>query len=92
MSTKHKTHLAVKWGRCTVIPWYRQVLALIFGVGVMIIAVWAIDQGQGMWMIIAVAGMAFTTLLLIFGVEVDYIEIANSRIEFTNTSKPKDDE
>ena len=69
------------------IPWYRQFLALVFGVGVVLISVWAIDQGQGAYLIGGVAGMAFLTLLLIFGVEVDSVEIGalGLAIDFTNT-------
>ena len=71
------------------IPWYRQLLALVFGVGVMIISVWAIDQGNGGILISSVAGMSFLTLLLIFGVEVDTIKIGDKvRINFTDTALP----
>jgi len=75
-----------------VIPWYRQILALIFGIGVMAIALLAITEGSGMWTIAGVAGMAFLTLLLIFGVEVDFVEIGSMRIEFTETTRKEDDE
>lgn len=69
-----------------VIPWYRQAIALVFGVGVMLIALWAIQQGSGAWLIGSVVGMAFLTLLLIFGVEIDSIEVTDKvRIDFTNT-------
>lgn len=69
------------------IPWYRQVLALIFGLGVMLIALWGIDQGSGAILIGSVAGMAFLSLLLIFGIEVDSVKIGDKvEIDFTNTS------
>ena len=68
------------------IPWYRQVLALIFGLGVMLIALWGIDQGQGPILIGSVAGMAFLSLLLIFGIEVDSVKIGDKvEIDFTST-------
>lgn len=78
-------------GLIDMIPWYRQVLALVFGLGVMLIALWAIEQGNGRLLIAGVAGMAFTTLLLIFGVEVDQIEIdaIGLRIDFSNTTLSK---
>ena len=69
-----------------VIPWYRQVLALIFGLGVMLIALWGIDQGQGPLLIGSVVGMAFLSLLLIFGIEVDSVRIGDKvEIDFTST-------
>ena len=69
------------------IPWYRQVLALVFGLGVMIIAIWGIDQGSGAMLIGSVVGMAFLSLLLIFGIEVDSIEIGDKfRIDFSSAT------
>jgi len=69
------------------IPWYRQALALVFGLGVMLIALWGIDQGQGPFLIVSVVGMAFLSLLLIFGIEVDSIEIGDKfRIDFSSTT------
>jgi hypothetical protein len=73
-----------------VIPWYRQLLSLIFGLGVILIALWGIDQGSGMVVVLGVAGMAFITLMLLFGIEIDYIEFRGNRIEFTNTSRDDD--
>ena len=68
------------------IPWYRQVLALIFGLGVMLIALWGIDQGQGALLIGSVVGMAFLSLLLIFGIEVDSVRVGDKiEIDFTST-------
>lgn len=78
----------VRWRWCfPVIPWYRQVLALVFGLGVMLIALWAIENGTGRVLIMSVAGMAFLTLLLIFGVEVDSVEVGalGLTVDFTNT-------
>ena len=70
-----------------VIPWYRQLLALVFGLGVMLIALWGIDQGQGPLLIASVVGMAFLSLLLIFGIEVDSVRIGDKiEIDFTSTS------
>lgn len=92
MSYHYNRYIRVKWGRITVIPWYRQLLALIFGMGVMAIALLAIVEGSSMWVIGGVAGMAFLTLLLIFGVEVDYLEIGRLHIEFTGTTRNDDDE
>jgi hypothetical protein len=73
------------------IPWYRQAIALVFGLGVMLIALWAIEQGSGALLIGSIAGMAFLTLLLIFGVEVDTIEVDTSgfSIDFSNTTVTK---
>lgn len=87
MSHVNTSHFYCKWGRLNVIPWYRQVISLIFGLGVITIAVWAIDQGSGMIIIAGTAGMAFITLMLIFGIEIDYIEVGGNRIEFSNTTR-----
>jgi len=76
------------------IPWYRQVISLIYGIGVIMIALWALEQGQGPYVILGVVGMSMLTLMLIFGVEIDKIQIGKvGRVEFTNTSNTsKDDE
>lgn len=58
----------------------------------MAIALLAITEGSGMWTIAGVAGMAFLTLLLIFGVEVDFVEIGSMRIEFTETTRRENDD
>jgi len=69
------------------IPWYRQVLSLVYGIGVMLIALWALEQGSGPWVILGVVGMSMLTLTLIFGVEIDSVQIGNRvLIEFTDTS------
>lgn len=92
MSVAHVHRFRIRYRWCfPVIPWYRQAIALIFGVGVMTIALWAIEQGTGPFLIGGVAGMAFVTLLLIFGVEVDSIEVDTSgfAVEFSNTTVTK---
>lgn len=67
------------------IPWYRQVLSLVYGVGVMLIALWAIQQGSGPYVILGVVGMSMLTLMLIFGVEIDSITVLDKvNVEFTN--------
>jgi hypothetical protein len=71
------------------IPWYRQLLGLVFGLGVMMIALWAITQGSGAYLIATVAGMAFLSLLLIFGIEVDSVEFGSFKIDFSNTTVNK---
>lgn len=69
------------------IPWYRQVLSLLYGIGVTMIALWALEQGTGPWVILGVVGMSMLTLVLIFGVEIDSIRVGNRVfIEFTDTS------
>lgn len=71
------------------IPWYRQVLSLVYGLGVMLIAVWALEQGQGgAGVILGVVAMSLITLLLIFGVEINSITFLDRiEIDFTNTSR-----
>lgn len=70
------------------IPWYRQLISLIYGLGVILIAVWALEQGQGQFVILGVVGMSMLTLLLIFGVEVSEVKVGDRvHIEFTETSK-----
>jgi threonine/homoserine efflux transporter RhtA len=69
------------------IPWYRQLLSLVYGIGVMLIALWALEQGSGPWVILGVVGMSMLTLTLIFGVEIDSVQFGNKiAIEFTDTS------
>lgn len=71
------------------VPWYRSAMALIFGVGVMLIAAWSIYQGEGALLISSVAAMAFTSVLLIFGVEVNQIKVSFGEgeivLDFTNS-------
>ena len=69
------------------IPWHRQVISLIYGLGVIMIALWALEQGQGPYVVLGVVGMSCLTLMLIFGVEVEAVRIGNiGEIEFTDTS------
>lgn len=93
MSVAQFRRLTVRYRWCfgEMIPWYRQAIALIFGLGVMLIALWAIEQGQGMILITSVAGMAFVALLLIFGVEIDSIQVDSIglSIDFSNTTVTK---
>jgi len=92
MSVANLPYCRVRWRfHLGMIPWYRSFIALVFGGGVMLIALWAIEQGSGPWMILGVAGMAFVALLLIFGVEIDTIEIdaIGLSIDFSNTTVSK---
>jgi len=67
------------------IPWHRQVISLIYGLGVIMIALWALEQGQGPYVVLGVVGMSMLTLMLIFGVEIDSVQVGDfGRIEFTN--------
>lgn len=80
------------------IPWYRQAISLIYGLGVILIALWALEQGQGPYVILGVVGMSFVTLMLIFGIEIKKIDVNlwngafEATIPFTNTSHPLDDD
>lgn len=74
-------------------PWYRQVLSLIYGLGVMLIALWALEQGQGPYVILGVVAMSMLTLTLIFGVEIDHVRLLDKvEIEFTDTTGSSDDD
>lgn len=69
------------------IPWYRQLISLIYGLGVIMIALWALEQGQGPYVILGVVGMSMLTLVLIFGVEISEISVGERfHIEFTDTT------
>lgn len=75
------------------IPWYRQLLSLIYGLGVMLIALWAIDQGSASFVILGVVGMSLLTLMLIFGVEVNSVSVADYvEIDFSTTTSDDDDD
>ena len=75
------------------IPWYRQVISLVYGLGVILIALWALDQGTGPYVILGVVAMSMLTLMLIFGIEIDEIRVLDKiQIDFTNTSDKNDDE
>ena len=74
------------------IPWHRQVISLIYGIGVIMIALWALKQGQGPYVVLGVVGMSMLTLMLIFGVEIDSVRIGNvGEIQFTNTGTERRD-
>lgn len=86
----HNCTVVYRWD-FDMIPWYRQVLSLVYGLGVMLIALWALEQGQGPWVILGVVAMSMITLLLIFGVEIDNIKYGDKVINFTNTSDDSDE-
>lgn len=77
-----------------VIPWYRQVIALVFGLGVITMALWALEQGTGPWVILGVFGIACLTLMLIFGIEIDRVDVSTNgvSIDFTETGGSNGDE
>jgi len=92
MSVAHTRFFSVeyrinpKWNM-EMIPWHRQLISLIYGIGVIMIALWALEQGSGPYVVLGVVGMSMLTLMLIFGVEIDSITIGNvGEIEFTDTS------
>lgn len=58
------------------IPWYRQLLSLVYGVGIMMIGLYAIDQNSTAWLIGSVVFMSMGTLALVFGVEADHARLA----------------
>jgi len=73
------------------IPWYRQLLSLIYGIGVMLIALWALEQGNGPYVILGVVGMSLLTLTLIFGIEIDTVSIGDYiEIDFSETTEKRD--
>lgn len=85
-TVRYRTRWSMK-----MIPWYRQVLSLVYGIGVMLIALWALQQGSGPYVILGVVGMSMLTLMLIFGVEIDSITVLDKvNVEFTNTSNDND--
>jgi len=93
MSVIQKGPVLCEWRALTVIPWYRQTLALVFGIGVMIVALYGIPQGESGFVIASIVGMSLLTILLIFGVEVNHIKIGDKiQIDFTNTSRNDYDE
>jgi len=98
MSVYRTKHLSVtyrtNWGTTVkMIPWYRQVISLVYGLGVITIALWALEQGQGKYVVLGVVGMSMLTLMLIFGVEIDQIQIGSvGRIDFTNTGDDTQDD
>jgi len=88
-----KYRINPKW-KMDMIPWHRQVISLIYGIGVIMIALWALEQGQGPYVVLGVVGMSMLTLMLIFGVEISEVHIGNvGYIEFTETSsKPSNED
>ena len=75
------------------IPWYRQVISLVYALGVILIALWALEQGTGPYVILGVVAMSMLTLMLIFGIEIDEIRVLDKvQIDFTNTRDKNDDE
>lgn len=94
MSVARSRYCTVRydWG-VHMIPWYRQVISLVYGLGVILIALWALEQGQGPYVILGVVGMSMLTLTLIFGVEVESVQVGDKvRIKFTPTSDDDSDE
>lgn len=93
MSVTHFNRCRIQYEWCfPMIPWYRQVISLIYGLGVIMIALWALEQGQGPYVILGVVGMSMVTLLLIFGIEIDEISVGDRiHIDFTETGSGKDD-
>lgn len=97
MSVARTRHCTVRYRwRLSMIPWYRQLLSLIYGLGVMLIALWAIDHGQGgPYLILGTVGMSLLTLMLIFGVEINSVTVGDwFEIDFSNTGdkrKPDDE-
>jgi hypothetical protein len=96
MSVAHNRFCAVKYRTgwsMKMIPWYRQVLSLVYGLGVMLIALWALQQGSGPTVVLGVVGMSMLTLMMIFGVEIESVTIGNvGEIQFTDTSEDSGDE
>jgi len=77
-----KYRINPKW-QMDMIPWHRQLISLIYGIGVIMIALWALEQGQGPYVVLGVVGMSMLT----FGVEISEVHIGNvGYIEFTDTS------
>ena len=71
--------------------WYRQVLSLIYAILVTLIALWALDQGSGPWVILGVVGMSMLTIMLVFGVEIDHVRLLDkAEIQFSDTDGGKD--
>jgi uncharacterized membrane protein len=68
------------------IPWHRQLISLIYGIGVIMIALWALEQGNGPYVVLGVVGMSMLTLMMIFGVEIETVRVGNvGEIQFTDT-------
>lgn len=83
----------LKWG-LPMIPWYRQLLSLVYGLGIMMIGLYAIDQNSTAWLIGAVVFMSMGTLALVFGVEANHARLTlgdtfEFEVGFTNTGMDK---
>jgi len=75
------------------IPWHRQLISVIYGVGVIMIALWALEQGSGPYVVLGIVGMSMLTLMLIFGVEIESVTIGNvGEIQFTDTEANENDD
>jgi len=92
MRVTQTNHCRVVWDwewSFRMIPWHRQVISLIYGLGVILIALWALEQGSGgVTMILGVVGMSMLTLMLIFGVEINTVDVSldGFTVDFTDTS------
>jgi len=89
-------HCRVEWEwSFPMIPWHRQLISLVYGLGVILIALWALKQGSGgRWMILGVVGMSMLTLMLIFGVEINRVDVSldGFSVDFTNTGREDGDD
>lgn len=73
--------------------WHRGVLSLIYGIGVIMIALWALEQGSGPWVVLGVTGMSCLTLMLIFGIEIDKVEVGQvGTVTFSDTTGDDDND
>jgi len=88
MSVYQTKYVRCKWSWLSVIPWYRQILSLFYGFGVIVIAVYALNQGDSRILLVGTVFMSMVTLLLLFGVEIDKLEVSRQgvHIDFTDTS------
>lgn len=68
-------------------------MALVYGVGVTTLGLWALREGgRSPTVIISVVAMSMLTLMLIFGVEIDRIRLLDKvEIVFSNAEEPEDD-
>jgi len=98
MRVTQTNHCRVVWDwewSFRMIPWHRQVISLIYGLGVILIALWALEQGSGgVTMILGVVGMSMLTLMLIFGVEINTVDVSldGFTVDFTDTSSGDEDD
>ena len=95
MRVSEGKHYRVTWAwSFHMIPWYRQLISLVYGLGVILIALWALEQGAGgPTMILGVVGMSMLTLMLIFGVEIDQVQVSldGFNVDFTDTDDGETD-